>query len=127
MKTAIIIADGIKQIMFTPESESEKQALKMIGPDDNLSVAIKHGSFAATTLGYNVKECNGGYLRAWESLESVMIVLRPKPTEREMSVEEIAMKILLKEMHEYLSENKNNYIGSGSKFHQSIQELINEK
>lgn len=41
MKTAIIIADGIKQVMFTPENDSEKQALKMITPQDNITVEIR--------------------------------------------------------------------------------------
>lgn len=81
MKTAIIITEGIKQIMFTPENDSEKQALKLITPDDNIELAVKKGSFHYDydrPAGYSVDMCRGGYLRAWTSEDSVMLVLTPK-------------------------------------------------
>lgn len=82
MKTAIIIADGIKQIMFTPENDSEKQALRMITPQDDISVETKTGTFyddsPECARGYIVKECRGDYLRGYEDEESLMIILRPK-------------------------------------------------
>jgi len=81
MKTTIIISDGVKQIMFTPENDSEKKALKLITPDDNIELAIKQGSFHhenTNAAGYNVSMCEGGYLRAWDSTDSIMLVLTPK-------------------------------------------------
>jgi hypothetical protein len=84
MKTAIIIANGIKQIMFTPENDSEKQALKMITPSDDISLDIKEGTFydsysrPASAHGYTVDKCQGGYLRAYPSEDSLMLVLTPK-------------------------------------------------
>jgi hypothetical protein len=82
MKTAIIIAEGIKQIMFTPENDSERQALKMITPDDDISIEVKHGTFYDTTpisaRGYTVQKCQGGFLRAYDSEESLMLVLKRK-------------------------------------------------
>lgn len=82
MKTAIIIADGIKQVMFTPENESEKQALKMFTPQDDINVEVKTGTFYSnlpdSARGYVVQKCQGGYLRAYESEESLMLVLTPK-------------------------------------------------
>lgn len=82
MKTAIIIADGIKQIMFTPENDSEKQALKMITPQDDITLETHTGTFynssPESAKGYTVSECKGGYLRAFEDKNSLMIVLRPK-------------------------------------------------
>ncbi len=84
MKTAIIISDGVKQIMFTPENESEKQALKLITPQDDITVETKEGSLfdnhstPKSAIGYTVSECKGGYLRAYEDTDSLMIVLRPK-------------------------------------------------
>ncbi len=85
MKTAIIIADGIKQIMFTPENDSEKQALKMITPDDDISLEVKEGTFydsaPDSAKGYTVNECKGGYLRAFDSEDSLMLVLKPKKKE----------------------------------------------
>lgn len=87
MKTAIIITDGVKQINFTPENDSERQALKMIAPDDNIELAVKSGSFFGSTGSLNhsnqpfsvdVNECHSGYLRAFNNEESIMLVLRPK-------------------------------------------------
>ena len=82
MKTAIILADGIKQIMFTPENESEKMALKMITPEDNISLEIKSGTFydsmPESAKGYAVQKSRGDYLRAYECEESLMLVLTPK-------------------------------------------------
>ena len=67
--------------MFTPENDSEKQALKMITPDDNIELAIKEGSFHGhdiSAASYHVGMCQGGYLRAWEDKDSIMLVLTPK-------------------------------------------------
>jgi len=85
MKTAIIIADGIKQIMFTPENNSEKQALKMITPDDDIKLDIHTGTFydnsPKSSEGYVVQKCQGGYLRAYKDVDSLMLVLTPKKKE----------------------------------------------
>lgn len=81
MKIAIIFTDGAKQINFTPENESEKQALKMITPDDDIELAVKAGSFTdAHNKPYSVElnMCRNGYLRAFSSEESIMLVLTPK-------------------------------------------------
>jgi len=81
MKTAILLADGVKQIMFTPETENEKEALKMITPDDDIHTVIKRGTFVGEhdeVFGANVYECRGGYMRAEADRESVMFVLTPK-------------------------------------------------
>jgi hypothetical protein len=82
MKVAIIISEGVKQIMFTPENESETMALKMISPSDNIDLAVKQGSFHSDDMaaGYQVSMCQGGYLRAWTHPDSVMLVLTPKVT-----------------------------------------------
>ena len=83
MKTTIIINDdGTKQIMFTPENDSEKQALRMITPDDNIELAVKEGSLHSThaykRAGYEANMCEGGYLRVWDSEDSIMLVLTNK-------------------------------------------------
>lgn len=84
MKTAIIIADGIKQIMLTPESASEKMALKMITPEDNITLEVKSGTLydglntPQCARGYTVQKSNGGYLRAYENEEALMLILTPK-------------------------------------------------
>lgn len=83
MKVAIIFTDGAKQINFTPENESEKQALRMITPDDNIELAVKTGSFIDAhnkprPYSVDINMCQGGYLRAFSSEESIMLVLTPK-------------------------------------------------
>jgi len=83
MKTTIILHDNIKQVVFTPENETEKQALKMFSPNDNISLAIKEGSFygykeGAKPFSVDVAMCQGGYMRAWDSSDSVILVLTPK-------------------------------------------------
>lgn len=81
MKVAVIISEGIKQVMFTPENEQEKLALKMISPNDSIELAVKSGSFYSDyekPAGYNVAMCQGGYLRAWTDESSIMLVLTPK-------------------------------------------------
>lgn len=82
MKTAILLTDGVKQIMFTPENKNEKQALKMISPDDKIRVVVKTGTFGSASLdkvlGVQVYLCQGGYYRAVEQEDSVMFVITPK-------------------------------------------------
>lgn len=82
MKVAIIFSDGVKQINFTPENEDEKQALKLITPDDNIELAIKVGHFTDEKKPYSIEvsSCKGGYLRAFDGYESIMLVLTPKKT-----------------------------------------------
>lgn len=80
MKTAILITEGIKQIMLTPENDAEREALKYIDAADDLDIVIKTGSFSNVhgVFGADVYECQGGYYRAEQKEDSVMIVLRPK-------------------------------------------------
>jgi hypothetical protein len=81
MKTAILISNEVKQIMFTPENNAEKQALKYISPNEDVHTVIKTGTFydrEPNIFGVNVYECMGGYLRAEDNPESVMFVITPK-------------------------------------------------
>lgn len=86
MKTAIIIAHGVKQIMFTPENQAEKEALNLISTEDDIHTVVKRGHFSETdeVFGVDVQYCEGGYLRAYESVESVMFVLTPKEKKKEL-------------------------------------------
>lgn len=81
MKVSIIFSEGTKQINFTPENEDEKLALKLITPDDDIQLAVKRGYFAGdgNYSSVELSMCRGGYLRAFESNESIMLVLTPKP------------------------------------------------
>jgi hypothetical protein len=85
MKTAIIMAPGITQIMLSPENELERRALALITPDQELSVEVdvRRGTMfddpvPKSTLGYTVQECRDEYLRAYRQAEAVMLVLRAK-------------------------------------------------
>lgn len=85
MKTAMVFANGIKQVMLTPETDEERAALKLLTPDDDIAVERKWGTFFDTyppsAAGYVVQESRGEYLRAYECRESLMLVIRPKKPE----------------------------------------------
>lgn len=53
MKTAIYVADGVTQLVITPETDFEKKAVDQFEKKP-LSVRIMSGSFY---------ECQGGYVR----------------------------------------------------------------
>jgi hypothetical protein len=97
MKVAIIFSEGIKQINFTPENDDEKQALKLITPNDDIDLAVKNGQFYGygngNNFGIEVKTTQGGYLRVFENTESIMLVLSPKKqrTEKVENAEQIAI------------------------------------
>lgn len=81
MKTAIILVDNIKQIVFTPENETEKRALAMFSADDNIELLIKSGTIGDQynrPFTANVDMCEGGYLRIFGDDESRIFVLKPK-------------------------------------------------
>ena len=83
MKVAIVMADGVTQIMFTPENESDKQAIKYFSPEHDITMEVKPGTFYEgfrdnQARSYNVALCQGGYLRAYENSDSLMLVLKPK-------------------------------------------------
>jgi len=58
MKTAIYMEDGTTQLVITPETDFEKEALsnfsKSISQDERLDVKIYSGSFY---------DCRGGWIR----------------------------------------------------------------
>lgn len=66
--------------MLTPENDAEKEALNYISVNDNVDVVIKHGTFYGDpkVFGVEVKECQGGHMRAYEQEDSVMFLLTPK-------------------------------------------------
>lgn len=97
MKVDIIFSDGTKQINFTPENEDEKQALKLITPSDDIQLAVQSGQFGEDyfkPFSIKIDKCKGGYLRAFSSSDSIMLVLTPKPKteERVASAEQIAIE-----------------------------------
>ena len=80
MKISIVIAEGCKQIMITPESDHEKEAIKYISPEDTLEVVQKRGQFddEASHYGMNVSMARGGYLRRFAEEDSLMFVINEK-------------------------------------------------
>ena len=81
MKIAIIFSEGIKQINFTPETDDEKMALKLITPNDDICLAVKTAQFGEQHLKpfrNTISTSQGGYLRAYSDSESIMLVLTPK-------------------------------------------------
>lgn len=80
MKISIVIAEGEKQIMFTPETEHEKQSLKMIAPTDKITVACKWGTYdnKPQHFSYNTGRCQGGYFRRFAEEDSLMFIITPE-------------------------------------------------
>jgi hypothetical protein len=80
MKTAIIFCDGVKQINFTPENDDERTALKMITPNDDIDLAVKEGTFSEKRESWSptISTTRGGYLRAFEGKDAIMLVMTPK-------------------------------------------------
>ena len=81
MKISLVISEGYKQVMFTPETDHEKEALKMIAPDDKLIGVAKWGTFTdgkPSDFGMNVSMSKAGYLRQFAEAESLMFVIEPK-------------------------------------------------
>lgn len=83
MKISIVIVEGAKQIMLTPETDHEKQALKFINPEDEIKVVAKWGSFTNEYEHAQLKvdECQGEYLRAFSESESLMFLIKDKKKE----------------------------------------------
>jgi hypothetical protein len=81
MKTAVIFSDGIKQIVFTPETKDEKFALSLISTNDDIELAIKDGHFGEERFKpftANIDMCRNDYLRVFDDSESKILVLKPK-------------------------------------------------
>ena len=80
MKISIVIAEGEKQIMMTPETDHERQALKFITPTDKIEIASQWGTYddEPTHFSFNSTKCQGGYIRRFAEKESLMFILKPK-------------------------------------------------
>lgn len=84
MEISIVIANGVKQVMMTPETEVEKQALNWITPWDVLEAVIQKWTYddAPSHFSYQSRECQWGHLRRFATKDSLMFVIRDKqPTE----------------------------------------------
>lgn len=80
MKLSVVIAEGVKQVMMTPENDHEREALKWINPTDDIEIATKFGTYDSepTHVAYNSSLCQGGYVRRFAEESSLMFVLTPK-------------------------------------------------
>jgi hypothetical protein len=79
MKISILITEGAKQVMMTPQNDHEKEALKMIAPDDVLKAVAKRGQFddSYRHANFQVSKCQGGYFRRFTEKDSLMFVIEP--------------------------------------------------
>ena len=76
MKVAVLLIEGAKQIMLTPETDLERSALKMIDPDSKIIAQSKWGAFSdVETVGTKIDKCQGGYYRAYEDKESLILLI----------------------------------------------------
>lgn len=82
MKVSVLITHGAKQVMLTPESPHEKEALSYIAPGDVLKAVVRTGTFVHDRdkhMGIQVSECRGGYYREYPDSESLMFVIKEAP------------------------------------------------
>lgn len=88
MKISIVIAEGEKQVMFTPETDVEREALKFIEPTDDIEIATVWGTYddKPSAYSYNTSKCAGGYFRRFAERDSLMFVLKPKVSPKIQSV-----------------------------------------
>ena len=80
MKISLVIANGTKQIMMTPETDFEREALKFIEPNSTLHTMAKWGTYDDTPSHYSMQtyKCEGGYLRRFAEKDSLMFVIEEK-------------------------------------------------
>ena len=81
MKISVLLNESGKQVILSPENDFEKKALAMIGPEEKVEIAVKHGQFmdkVGEHVSYDIGKCQGGYFRAFQSDGSVMFVITPK-------------------------------------------------
>lgn len=82
MRISLVITNEAKQVMLTPETKYEEEALSYIGPGDRLETVVKKGSFYDRDkyrhAELEISECRGGYLRAFSSENSLMFVIKNK-------------------------------------------------
>lgn len=67
MRIAIVIEDGLKQLVLTPESDHEKACLKQAGDE-----GISH-----LTMG-QYYHCQGGWTRQGSGNDSLILVLKDR-------------------------------------------------
>lgn len=84
MKISIVIAEGIKQVMMTPESDHEREALKWISATDKIDIAQQWGTYddKPTHFSYNTDMSKAGYLRRFAEKDSLMFVITPTKTDK---------------------------------------------
>jgi len=70
-----------KQVTVKKQGKKKSEVLVFGLPTSipNIYLAVKQGSFHSKgymNAGYSVNVCQGGYLRAWDNEDSIMLVLR---------------------------------------------------
>tara|TARA_R100001530_G_scaffold132126_1_gene104268 strand:- start:1009 stop:1275 length:267 start_codon:yes stop_codon:yes gene_type:complete len=87
MKISLVVVEGAKQVMLTPEGDHEKSVLEMISPSDDVEIVKKWGSFYDTEKNQHAKlqidYCKGEYLRAFTSDQSLMFLIKDKKNKKE--------------------------------------------
>jgi len=71
MEITLVSKNQVNQIVLTPESEYEKNILKLID-NSNIQTTLRTGNFS---------QCQGGWIREYPHSDheySLMIVLKPK-------------------------------------------------
>lgn len=92
MKITVLFVEGAKQIIMTPETKHEKEALQHIAPGDRLSPVLKTTTYFGTFadkfehVHYSIGKCLAGWYRPFPDNDSLMFVIEPQPEETKDSL-----------------------------------------
>ena len=70
MKAQLVVGDGWKQIVFSPETEHDKTIARMLAETGRQNVEVKFGAFFH-------EQCQGGWYRQFDSSDALMFTLTP--------------------------------------------------
>ena len=126
MKTQIIIAEDEKQIVLIPQTESERQMLKVFQPDESIDLVIKQGTtYSGGNNPYSgqISKSEGGALRFYEGGAGVILVLSPKKNIEVKALSEDEPKYSLQDLKTAFVQSRLTHSIAGFK-HDSFDDFI---
>jgi hypothetical protein len=82
MKASLVITNDVRQVILSPENETEKKILSAIKGTEKADVDIHVGSFwDGSMYGHSYKSsrlqaCQGGWTREYSDADSVILVIK---------------------------------------------------
>lgn len=121
MKTAVILFGNIRQVVLTPENESEERALEQFNTNDKIEIAMNytHSGFEPEHKGVDM--CRGGFLTMFQDTKSLILVL--SPAEPPQPIEVPTPTYTLDDMQSAFEQSRLTHPMSGFK-HDSFDEFM---